>query len=105
LTPDVILLMLSIPDAHSISTITTCKQELPETQVIVLAADEDERHIFDSLKAGAIAYLLKTCFPAELIDAISAAARGESKLPPRIAARMLHAMHHQTHAPFRVLTP
>ena len=105
LTPDVILLNLLMPDANSLNTILTLKQELATVQIIILAAYEDEKYIFDALKAGAISYLHKSCCPLELMDAIRAAANGESKLHPRIAARMLHAIHYQMHTPFHVLTP
>lgn len=105
LMPDVILLNLLMPDVHSLDIIFTLKQELAKTQIVVLAIHEDEKYIFDALKAGAISYLHKSCCPAELVDAIRAADSGESKLHPRIAARMLHAMHYQTHTPFHVLTP
>ena len=105
LMPDVILLNLLTPDTHSLDMLLALKQALPATQVVVLAIHEDEKYIFDALKAGAISYLHKSCCPTELVDAIRAAASGESKLHPRIAARMLHAMQYQTHTPFHILTP
>jgi DNA-binding NarL/FixJ family response regulator len=56
----------------------------------VLTSFGDDRHIADALHAGAVGYVLKHAGPDELLDAIRAAARGDSPLDPK-AARVLLA--------------
>jgi DNA-binding NarL/FixJ family response regulator len=58
-------------------------------RVIVLTTFDDDETIFDGLRAGAVGYLLKDVSSEKLIEAIRAAARGESFLQPSIAAKVL----------------
>ena len=53
--------------------------------VVVLTSFSDEDRILDALDAGAIGYLLKGAEPADLVEAVRAAARGESPLHPKAA--------------------
>ena len=62
---------------------------LPACQVIVLTTFDDDEQVFDALRAGALGYLLKDAQPERLVEAIRAAARGESFLQPSIAAKVL----------------
>jgi NarL family two-component system response regulator LiaR len=48
---------------------------------------------------------LKESSTLELVEAIRAAARGGSKLHPRVAARLLREMRQQDHSPLKDLTP
>ena len=48
-----------------------------------------KRQVFDGLRAGAVGYLLKDVSSDKLVEAIRAAARGESFLQPSIAAKVL----------------
>ena len=60
--------------------------ECPGCHVLALTADEEEQHIIQLLQAGAVGYLPKTIGLDDLLEAIRATARGESVLPPSIAA-------------------
>ena len=65
------------------------KRFAPSVQIIVLTSSSEDDHIFQSIKAGALSYLLKDSSAQELIEAVRAAARGESKLHPMIAGPSL----------------
>ena len=71
LTPDVILMDLSLPAPNGIETTQRIKRELPHTGVIVLAPNDDEDQLFDAIKAGAAAYVLKDIDPTDLIAIIT----------------------------------
>jgi DNA-binding NarL/FixJ family response regulator len=58
-------------------------------RVIVLTTFDDDDTVFDGLRAGAVGYLLKDVSSDKLVEAIRAAARGESFLQPSIAAKVL----------------
>ena len=49
----------------------------------------DDQHLLAAIRAGAIAYLPKTAGVDQVVTAVRAAARGESVLEPRIAARLV----------------
>jgi DNA-binding NarL/FixJ family response regulator len=56
---------------------------------VILTSFSDREQILAALDAGAIGYLLKDAGPAELIDGVRAAARGESPLHPKAARELL----------------
>jgi NarL family two-component system response regulator LiaR len=92
LLPSVVLLDLLMPGLDGLSALRRIKAESPATQVVVLTSHTGEEHMFDAIKAGATSYLLKTAGAREVIDAVRAAARGESLLDPSVAARVLEEL-------------
>jgi NarL family two-component system response regulator LiaR len=87
--PAVVLLDLLMPGMDGLAALRRIKAESPATQVVILTSHTGEEHMFDAIKAGATSYLLKTAGAAEVIEAVRAAARGESRLDPAVAARVL----------------
>ena len=53
------------------------KQQSPDTQVLILSMHDDERYLFEALRAGAAGYVLKRAADQDLVDAVRAAGRGE----------------------------
>ena len=88
--PDVVLMDLSMPNVDGVGATRRIVAANPEARVIVLTSFGDDRHIADALDAGAVGYMLKHAGPDELLDAIRAAAAGDSPLDPK-AARVLLA--------------
>jgi NarL family two-component system response regulator LiaR len=105
LLPDVVLLDLLMPEMDGMSVVREIKRLAPNTQIIILTSYYEDDMIFAAIKAGALSYLLKESSTLELVEAIRAAARGESKLHPRVAARLLHEMRQQEKSPLKDLTP
>ncbi|HET9999890.1 MAG TPA: response regulator transcription factor [Ktedonobacteraceae bacterium] len=105
LLPDVALLDLLMPVMDGIAATREIKRLVPSTQVIILTSYYDDEHIFNAIKAGALSYLLKESSPQELVEAVRAASRGESKLHPMIATRVLREMQQHGHSPLNDLTP
>ena len=86
LQPDVIVMDIAMPRLNGLEATRRIGVECPGCRVLVLTAHEEDRHIVQLLEAGAMGYLPKTVSLDELLDAIRSVARGESVLPPAIAA-------------------
>jgi two-component system, NarL family, response regulator LiaR len=89
LAPSVVLLDLFLPGQDGISVLTQIKQDRPATEVLMLTSSQDDEHVLAAVRAGALAYLPKTAGVDQVVTAVRAAARGESVLEPRIAARLV----------------
>jgi NarL family two-component system response regulator LiaR len=89
LEPTVVLLDLFMPGHNGISVLTQIKQDRPATEVLMLTSSTDDEHLLAAVRAGALAYLPKTAGVDQVVASVRAAARGESLLEPRIAARLV----------------
>ena len=89
LRPDVVLMDLRMPILDGVATTRRLLAAHPTTRVIVVTTFDDDELVFDGLRAGAVGYLLKDVSSDKLVEAIRAAARGESFLQPSIAAKVL----------------
>jgi DNA-binding NarL/FixJ family response regulator len=117
LSPDIILMDLSLPAPGGIETTQRIKRELPSAGIIVLAVNEDEDALFDAIKAGAAAFILKDVAPDDLVAIIRRVAGGEYLIndkvfaKPAVASRVLKefrelAIYGQEAAPiFAPLSP
>lgn len=87
--PDVILMDVRMPVLDGVEATRRLNQSQPECRVIVLTTFDDDEYVFDALRAGAVGYLLKDVATAQLVEAIRAAARGESILGPSVTAKVI----------------
>jgi NarL family two-component system response regulator LiaR len=90
--PDVVLMDLMMPGMNGVEATRLIKQVSPRTQVIVLTSYHEDEHVLPALRAGALSYLLKDTSPAELLDAVRKAARGETTMSPRVASQLMQAL-------------
>ena len=86
-SPDVILMDVSLPAPGGIETTGRIKRELPATAIIVLASAEDEDDLFDAIKAGAAAFILKDVGPDDLVAIIRRVANGEYLINDKVFSR------------------
>lgn len=89
LRPDVLVLDLNMPGESSLSAIPSLREEVPETQIVVLTMQDDPAFAREALKAGALGFVLKRAAETELIEAVRLAARGERYLNPQLGARLV----------------
>jgi DNA-binding NarL/FixJ family response regulator len=85
--PDVVLLDLSLPAPGGIETTQRVKREVPSAGIIALATTEDEDQLFEAIKAGAAAFLLKDISPDDLVTIIRRVNGGEYLINDKVFAR------------------
>ena len=87
--PDVLLTDLAMPHMGGIELMQKLLRKERNVFAVVLTTHDEDDTVFEALRAGALGYLLKTSTPQDVIEGIRLAAKGESKLTPRIAAKLL----------------
>ena len=92
LVPDIVLMDLVMPGIGGVEATRQVKQASPHSQIIVLTSYHEDEYIFPALRAGALSYVLKDVGPDELANVVRKAARGESILHPRVAARVVQEL-------------
>jgi DNA-binding NarL/FixJ family response regulator len=87
--PDVLLTDINMPRMGGIELMSRLLKKEKDVKVVVLTINEDDETVFESFRAGALGYLLKTSTPQEVIEAIRLAHRGEAKITPKIATKVI----------------
>lgn len=80
--PDLAILDVKMPGLNGLDATREIREGAPEVAVLVLSMHDDERYLFEALKAGASGYVLKSQADRDLIEAVRAVARGEPFLTP-----------------------
>lgn len=78
--PDVVVMDLQMPRASGVVATREITSRLPATRVVVLTTYDHDELVFEAIRAGAHAYLLKDASEAEVLETIRAVHRGESRL-------------------------
>ena len=89
LSPDIVLLDISMPRMNGIEATKRIKEFAPQTSILILTAYDDDQYVFALLEAGAAGYLLKDVSGDELVRAIRAVHAGEPVLHPAIVRKVL----------------
>ena len=89
LRPDVVLMDLHMPRKGGVAATREITLSLPRTHVLVLTTLDAEETVFEAIRAGAHAYLLKDATEEELLETVRAVHRGESRLTPQIARKVM----------------
>ncbi|GAB3246030.1 response regulator [Nocardioides dilutus] len=87
--PDVAMLDLRMPEMDGIEATRRITAELPGTRVLVLTTFGTDDLVFAALAAGAAGFLLKDVRAEDLLEAVAAVARGESRLDPAVTAAVV----------------
>jgi NarL family two-component system response regulator LiaR len=90
--PDVVLMDLVMPRMDGIAATRQLKALGLGARVIALTSFTEDDKVFPAIQAGASSYLLKDVSPDELVAAIRAAHRGEARLHPEVARKLMEAV-------------
>ena len=94
-SPQVVLLDIGLPLLNGLSLVRQITQRSPVISVIALAPYDEDEHLFQAIKSGAVGYLSKNVSADELASAIRRVNQGEHIINgmvltrPRVAERML----------------
>jgi NarL family two-component system response regulator LiaR len=89
LEPDIVLMDLVMPELDGIAATRQIRSLHPQTHVIALTSFTEDDKVIPAIQAGAASYLLKDVTPDALVEAILAVHRGEARLHPDIARKLM----------------
>ena len=89
LTPDVVLMDVSMPEMNGLRATEKLGEELPNVRVLALTRHTDRAYMQQLLQAGAAGYVVKQSDPSVLLQAVRAVAAGGNYLDPAIAGKAL----------------
>jgi DNA-binding NarL/FixJ family response regulator len=78
--PDLCILDVSMPRLTGLQAAREIRAQMPFARVLMLSMHDDERYLFEALKAGASGYVLKREADQDLVEAVHAVQRGEAFL-------------------------
>lgn len=91
LTPDVVVMDISMLDLNGIEATRLVQRESPQTKVVALSMHSSKRYVREMFKAGAAGYLLKECEFEELVGAIREVAKGRTYITPAVTGTLLES--------------
>ena len=103
--PDIAILDVKMPKLTGLQATREIKEHAPEVAVLILSMYNDERYLFEALKAGASGYVLKSQADSELVDALHAVERGEPFLTPEAQRALIKDVLGQGSVRNEELTP
>jgi DNA-binding NarL/FixJ family response regulator len=99
LRPDVVLMDINLPGMNGVECVRRLKEQLPDTQIVMLTAYEDTDNIFNALAAGASGYLLKRTTGPELLAALREVMAGGSPMTAHIARKVVQSFQRKPATP------
>lgn len=90
--PHILVLDLNMPRLHGIEVLRQTRQTSPHTRVIVLSMHNDEPYVIESLRAGAMAYILKGSESQEILQALKEVLAGRRFLSATLSEWAINAL-------------
>ncbi|MBX5446718.1 response regulator transcription factor [Sphaerobacter sp.] len=90
LRPDIVLMDLTMPVMGGLEATRLISAELPEVNVVVLTASEDDADLFEAVKSGAEGFLPKNLEAEQFFDLLQGVTEGQPALTPGLARKVLN---------------
>lgn len=106
---DLAVLDIAMPRMTGIQAAREIARRAPSVRILMLSMYDNEQFLFESLKAGASGYVLKSVADRDLLEACRAAMRGEPFLYPGAVTALIRSYLHRSREgaqlPETILTP
>ncbi len=99
LAPHVVVMDINMPVLDGVQATRYITENAPDVGVLILTMYRQDQYVFEAIKAGARAYLLKDADSDELLRSIRIVAGGEALLEPAIALKMMDEFRRIQEAP------
>ena len=99
LKPDIVIMDINLPGISGIECIRQVKKTGISMQFMMFTVYENNDQVFEALKAGASAYLLKKTSPIQIIDAVKELYNGGSPMSASIARKLVTIFQEQQQGP------
>ncbi|ACB74984.1 response regulator [Opitutus terrae] len=90
--PTVLILDLNMPRLHGIEVLRQTRTSSPHTRVIILSMHNDEPYVIETLRAGAMAYILKGSESQEIVHALKEVLAGRRFLSAPLSEWAINAL-------------
>ncbi len=88
-SPDIVVVDISLEDAHGLDLIRDIRSQHPDVRVVVFSMHDESVYAERAIRAGASGYVMKVEPPRTVVDAIQTVSEGEVYLSQRITSRIL----------------
>ncbi len=92
--PDVVLLDMVMPKQNGLESIPKIKTVSPDSRILVLTSFAESDRVYQSIKAGALGFLLKDATRVQLLQAIRDVSKGLASIQPSIAMKVINEIDH-----------
>jgi DNA-binding NarL/FixJ family response regulator len=86
--PDIVLTDLRMREMSGVEMLLELRRTCPQVRSIVLTTYHSDEDVFGAVKAGTMAYILKSSSLEQVTDAIRRVHAGERFIPPHIAQQL-----------------
>ncbi len=87
--PDIVLMDISMPRSDGVEAARRIRQALPAIKIVMLTILEQDKKLFEAIKAGAHGYLLKNVKPDALFHTLRGVMSGEAAITRATASKIL----------------
>jgi len=91
--PDVVLMDINLPGMSGVEAVRQLKESLPCINFLMCTVFKDDENIFQSLRAGAGGYILKSSSSAKILEAIQELLEGGAPMSATIAKQVIDSFY------------
>ncbi|MFC7751193.1 response regulator [Paenibacillus thermoaerophilus] len=97
LNPDVVLMDINMPVQNGVASTEKIREYFPNIKVVILSIHDDESYVFETLRKGAVGYLLKDMEAESLVQAIRSVVEGHAYIHPKVTGKLINQLRRMTY--------